>query len=75
MVVVNWSAGRGVGKLVGRVVAMAGKVGDKKKDSSRLEGVKVVTNCCEGRYYEDSRIICLLLYSVEVEGGLSKLGS
>ena len=27
--VVNWSAGRGVGKLVGSVVAIAGKMRDK----------------------------------------------
>ena len=34
---VNWSAGRGVGKLVGRVVAILGKRGDKQDRESRGE--------------------------------------
>lgn len=52
----NWSAGRGVGKLVGRVVAIAGNVRAKEKSRSE-EIVEVVAIVERGGNYDNSRLI------------------
>lgn len=54
--VVNGSAGRGVGKLVGRVVAIAGNMRDKE-NRRVVEVVEEVVKLEEGKYYEDARLV------------------